>query len=126
MDVAFPYGFDGTGHTAQAADLATHIADMIEQILFTAPGERVNRPTFGSGTAQLVFEPNSDVLAAVQQQAVQAGLQQWLADVIRVQAVTVTAQEATLTVTVAYTVIASQQLLTRQFSYGAGTGAGSP
>src|SRR5215470_15344054 len=123
MNIAFPYRFDTTGRTAQT-DRLTHIRDMIEQILFTAPGERVNRPTFGSGTAQLVFEPNSDVLAAVQQQAVQAGLQQWLSDVIRVQSVTVTAQEATLTVTVAYTVIASQQLLTRQFSYGAGTGAG--
>ena len=62
---------------------------MIEQILFTSPGERVNRPTFGSGTAQLVFAPNSDVLAAAQQQAVQAGLQQWLSDLIRVQSVTV-------------------------------------
>jgi hypothetical protein len=125
-DLAFPYGFDGTGHTAQATDAAAHIADMIEQILFTAPGERVNRPTFGSGTAQLVFEPNSDVLAAVQQQAIQAGLQQWLSDLIRVQAVTVEASDATLLVTVAYTVIASQQRLTRQFSYGAGPGAGSP
>jgi uncharacterized protein len=123
MDIAFPYGFDGTGHTAQAPDLATHIADMIEQILFTAPGERVNRPTFGSGTAQLVFEPNSDVLAAAQQQAIQAGLQQWLADVIRVQSVTVIAEEATLTVAVAYLVIASQQQVTQQFVYGAGTPA---
>ena len=51
MNLAFPYGFDGTGHTAQAGPLA-HIGDMIEQILFTSPGERVNRPTFGSGTAQ--------------------------------------------------------------------------
>jgi Bacteriophage baseplate protein W len=120
MDVAFPYGFDGTGHTAQATDLATHIADMTEQILFTAPGERVNRPTFGSGTAQLVFEPESDMLAAVQQQAIQAALQQWLADVIRVQSVTVSAAEATLTVTVTYLVIESQQQVARQFVYGAG------
>jgi phage baseplate assembly protein W len=97
---------------------------MIEQILFTAPGERVNRPTFGSGTAQLVFEPNSDVLAAIQQQAIQAGLQQWLSDLIRVQSVTVTAEEATLAVTVTYTVIASQQQLTQQFVYGTAAGAG--
>ena len=69
---------------------------MIEQILFTSPGERVNRPTFGSGTAQLVFAPNSDVLAAAQQQVIQAGLQQWLSDVIRVQSVDVTAEDATL------------------------------
>ncbi len=119
-DLAFPFALDSTGHTAQT-DPLTHIAEMIEQILCTSPGERVNRPTFGSGTAQLVFAPNSDVLAAAQQQAIQAGLQQWLADVIRVQAVTVTAEEATLAVTVSYTVIASQQQQTQQFVYGART-----
>src|ERR1700720_1989158 len=81
MNLAFPYGFDTTGHTAQT-DPLSHIRDMIEQILFTSPGERVNRPTFGSGTAQLVFAPNSDVLAATQQQVIQAGLQQWLARLI--------------------------------------------
>jgi Bacteriophage baseplate protein W len=127
-DLAFPFGFDAAGRTASAASGAAHIADMIEQILFTAPGERVNRPTFGSGTAQLVFEPNSDVLAAVQQQAIQAGLQQWLSDLIRVQSVTVTTSDATLQVTVTYTIVASQQQLTRQFVYGtapAAPGTGS-
>src|SRR5580700_7879893 len=118
MNVAFPYSFDATGHTA-TTDPLTHIGEMIEQILFTSPGERVNRPTFGSGTAQLVFAPNNDVLAAAQQQAVQAGLQNWLGDVIRVQSVTVTAQDATLQVTVAYTVLQSQQQQTQQFVYGA-------
>jgi phage baseplate assembly protein W len=124
MDLAFPYGFDGTGRTAQAADPPAHIASLIEQVLFTAPGERVNRPTFGSGTAQLVFEPNADVLAAAQQQAIQAGLQQWLSDLIRVSSVTVAGVEATLLVTVVYTVLASQQQLTQQFVYGTATGPG--
>ena len=87
MNLAFPYGFDSTGRTAQSPSVAQHVADMIELILFTSPGERVNRPTFGSGTAQLVFAPNSDVLAAAQQQAIQSGLQQWLSDLIRVQSV---------------------------------------
>jgi phage baseplate assembly protein W len=119
MNVAFPYAFDAGGRTAQT-DPLTHIGDMIEQILFTSPGERVNRPTFGSGTAQLVFAPNSDVLAAAQQQAVQSGLQQWLSDLIRVQSVNVSAEEATLQVTVIYTVIQSQQQQTQQFVYGAG------
>ena len=117
MNLAFPYAFDGTGHTAQT-DPLTHIGDMIEQILFTSPGERVNRPTFGSGTAQLVFAPNSDVLAAAQQQAVQAALQQWLSDLIRVQSVKVTADDSTLQMTVIYTVIQSQQQQTQQFVYG--------
>jgi len=117
MNLAFPYAFDPTGRTAQT-DPLNHISGMIEQILLTSPGERVNRPSFGSGTAQLVFAPNSDVLAAAQQQAIQAGLQQLLSDLIRVQSVTVTADEATLKVTVVYTVIQSQQQQTRQFAYG--------
>jgi phage baseplate assembly protein W len=121
MNLAFPYRFDATGYTAQT-DQLTHIRDMIEQILFTAPGERVNRPTFGSGTAQLVFEPNSDVLAATQQQLIQAGLQQWLSDLIRVNSVNVAAQDAVLEITVVYTVIGTEQQQTQQFVNG-GAGA---
>ncbi len=117
MNLAYPYSFDSTGRTA-GTDLFSHIRDMVEQILFTSPGERVNRPTFGSGTAQLVFAPNSDVLAGVQQQAIQAGLQQWLSDLIRVQSVTVSANDATLQITVVYTVIQTQQQQTQQFVYG--------
>jgi len=117
MNIAYPYSFDAAGHTAQT-DVLTHIRDMVEQILFTSPGERVNRPTFGSGTAQLVFAPNSDVLAAAQQQAIQVGLQQWLSDVIRVQSVSVDAADSTLTVTISYVVLLSQQQQTEQFVYG--------
>lgn len=120
MNLGFPYNFDSTGHTAQT-DLLTHISDMIAQILFTSPGERVNRPTFGSGTAQLVFAPNSDVLAGAQQQAIQAGLQQWLSDLIRVQSVTVVANDATLQITVVYFVLQTQQQQTQTFVYGGAT-----
>ena len=120
MNLAFAYNFDTTGHTAQS-DTLTHIRDMIEQILFTSPGERVNRPTFGSGTAQLVFAANSDLLAGLQQQAIQAGLQQWLSDLIRVVSVTVNAIDATLEVTVVYTVIQTQQQQTQLFVYGGAT-----
>ena len=102
MNLAFPFSFDTTGRTAEDS-LANHVNDMIELILFTAPGERVNLPTFGTGTPQLVFKPNSDVLAAAQQQAIQAGLQQWLSDLIRVNSVQVVAQDATLAVTVPVT-----------------------
>lgn len=117
MNLAFTYNFDTTGRTAQT-DPLTHIGDMIEQILFTSPGERVNRPTFGSGTAQLVFAPNSDILAATQQQVIQAGLQQWLSDLISVNSVAVTAGDAVLQITVVYTVIQTQQQQTQQFVYG--------
>jgi uncharacterized protein len=120
MNLAFPFSFDSTGRTAQDS-LAAHVSDMIELILFTAPGERVNWPTFGSGIKQLLFAPNSDILAAAQQQAIQAGLQQWLSDLIRVNSVTVAAQDATLTVTVNYTLVANQQQQSQQFLYGGPT-----
>jgi phage baseplate assembly protein W len=117
MDVAFPFGFDRSGRTA-TADPVTHIRDLIEQVLLVSPGERVNRPTFGSGTAQLVFAPNSGTLAAAQQQLIHAALQQWLSDVIQVQAVQVGADDATLLITVQYMIIRSQQQQTSQFVYG--------
>lgn len=117
MNLAFPFNFDMTGRTAQT-DVASHIRDMIEQILFTSPGERVNRPNFGSGTAQLVFAPNSDVLANAQQNVIQASLQMWLSDLIRVQSVTVVAEDATLQITVVYVVMQTQQQQTQQFVYG--------
>lgn len=117
MNLRFPFRFDSSGRTAQT-DLPGHVRDMIEQILLTSPGERINRPTFGSGTAQLVFAPNSDVLAAAQQQIIQASLQQWLSDLIRVQAVEVSAQDSTLLITVRYMIIQTQQQQTQQFVYG--------
>lgn len=122
MDLAFPFGFDTAGHTAETGALA-HIGDMIEQILFTSPGERANRPTFGSGTAQLVFAPNSDVLAAAQQNVIQASLQMWLSDLIQVHSVTAVADDATLRITIVYTVLRNQQQETRHFVYGGASGA---
>jgi uncharacterized protein len=117
VNLKYPYGFDNSGHTAQT-DLPGHIRDMIEQILLTSPGERVNRPTFGCGVMQLVFAPNSDALAATQQQVIQAALQQWLSDLIRVNSVEVTARDSTLLITITYTIIQSQQQQTQQFVYG--------
>ena len=78
--------------------------DLIEQVVFTAPGERVNRPTFGSGLLQLVFAPNSAELAGATQFLVQGALQQWLGDVIQVDAVDVTSEDAAVRVAVTYTV----------------------
>jgi uncharacterized protein len=103
MNVDFPLHFDGRGRTAEADDDA-HIRDMIEQVLFTSPGERVNRPTFGSGAQQLVFAPNSDALATALRLSVQASLQEWLGDVIEVTDVQVEANDSTLRIEVRYVV----------------------
>jgi uncharacterized protein len=100
----FPYRFDGRGRTA-TTDRDDHIRDLIEQVLFTAPGERVMRPDFGSGLLALVFEPNSDTLAAATQMLVQGALQQYLSHLIAVQGVEVTDDDAALRVNVQYTVL---------------------
>ena len=117
MNVAFPFGFSGIGRT-RACSEDEHLRDLIEQVLFTAPGERVNRPTFGSGLLQLVFAPNSDTLAAATTLSVQAALQQWLGDRIEVKAVEVTAVDSTLSVTVQYVSRRTGQETTAQFSPG--------
>lgn len=108
MQVAFPYRVTGSGRTARQDLDDAHIREMIEQVLFTSPGERVNRPDFGSGLMNFVFGEASAETAAALQFMVQGSLQQWLGDLIAVESVTVTAEESTLSVTVAYRVIRTQ------------------
>lgn len=103
MNVVFPYHFDGRGRTAEATD-DEHIVDMIEQLVLTAPGERVNRPSFGSGALQLVFAPNGDVLAAATQLSLQAALQEWLGDLIEVTEVVVDNDDATLRLEIGFVI----------------------
>jgi phage baseplate assembly protein W len=114
-NVRCPYQLDARGHTA-AADEDTWIRGLIEQVLFTAPGERVMRPDFGCGIAQLVFAPNSPELAATTQFLVQGALQQWLSNLITVEAVDVVAEDSTLRVTVRYVVRRSQKRQLAEFS----------
>lgn len=101
----FPYRIDSTGRTALTS-ATEHVRDLIEQVLFTSPGERVMRPDFGSGVMALVFEPNSVQLAATTQYLAQASLQQHLSHLIALQSVTVEPADATLVVTVAYRLLA--------------------
>ena len=117
MNLDFPYRFDSRGRTADTSD-EDHIRDLIEQVLFTAPGERVNRPDFGSGLQRLVFAPNSDELAAATQFLVQGSLQQWLGDLIEVNEVDVQNEDSTLRITVQYLIRRTQQQQTAQFTRG--------
>ncbi|MEA2587536.1 MAG: uncharacterized protein QOH66_463 [Actinomycetota bacterium] len=108
MNIDFPWHFDGRGRTALADD-AEHIKDMIEQLLFTNSGERVNRPDFGSGLLQLIFAPNSPELAATVQFTLQAGLQTWLGDLIDVTDLTVSAEDSALLIDIEYTIRRTKQ-----------------
>lgn len=114
MNIDFRFDFDGRGRTALTDD-DDHIRDMIEQFLFTNAGERVNRPDFGSGLLQMIFAPNSPELAAALQFTVQAGLQRWLGDVLEVQTLEVTSEDAKLRVELQYRVRRTQESRTTTF-----------
>lgn len=115
----YPYQFDGRGRTRQD-DEAAWIRGLVEQLLFTAPGERVMRPDFGSGLRQLVFAPNSPELAATIQLLVQGALQQWLGELIAVESIEAEAEEATLRVTVQYLIRRTESRQVETFIQGDG------
>jgi uncharacterized protein len=115
MNIDFPFHFDQRGRTALTGRDG-HIRDMIEQFLFTNAGERVNRPDFGSGLLQMIFAPNSPELAATLQFTAQAGLQQWLGDVIEIIKLEVTSEDAKLQVDLQYRVRTTQEIRAATFT----------
>lgn len=110
----FPYHFDGRRRTAET-DGPAHIRQLIEQLLFTQPGERVNRPEFGSGVLQLVFAAASPEVAATTEFLIRGALQQHLADRIAVRAVSVEAIEAVLLIGIDYVILATGEIVSAQF-----------
>jgi phage baseplate assembly protein W len=115
--VAFPVDFDGQGRTSLVSG-SDRIRQMIEQVLFTQPGERVNLPEFGSGLLGLVFAPGGDTLAAATQQIVQAALQQWLGDLILLSDVEVEFGDGLLRVSVGWVERATGTARQDQFQVG--------
>ncbi|AUY53150.1 GPW/gp25 family protein [Streptomyces sp. CB01881] len=116
VDVAFPFRFDERGRTAGPADYDRHVRDLLEQLLFTAPGERVNRPDFGCGLNQLLFGPNSPELAATVEYTARAAVQRWLGDVLDLVELRATAVESVLTVEVRYVVRRTRQAAEARFA----------
>jgi hypothetical protein len=116
QDYAFPLRIDGpSGQTARAPTYAEHVAQLIEQVLLTTPGERVNQPGFGCGLRQVLFAPVSDALQATMQIQVTQALGQALGGVITVSSVAVSTSDGsaalepgTFQVTVAYTLVDTQ------------------
>jgi len=104
-----PWHFDSAGRTA-GTTYADHVRDMILQFLFTKPGERVNRPSFGAGLHARVFEPNSTLTAAALEFNIRAGLQEWLGDVIEIGQLAVSAREEVLEVLLDYRIRATNEI----------------
>lgn len=114
MEIGYPFHIAGRGRTAEASTDA-HVRQMIEQILFTSPGERVNRPDFGTGLRQLLFGPNSPELAAAAEFTVRGALQRWLGEVIEVEEVQIESHDSLLRVTIRYLLRRSGERLIDQF-----------
>ena len=118
MNIDYPFHFDSRGRTA-LTDRDDHVRDMIEQLIFTNPGERVNRPDFGSGLLQLVFAPNSPELAAALQFTVQAAIETWLGDVVEIISLEVASEDATLRIYLEYALRSTGERRTERFERSA-------
>jgi len=116
VNVNYPYQFDGRGRTKDP--VGDYVRQLVEQVLFTSPGERVNLPDFGSGLLQLPFALNSIEMAAATQFTVQAALQKWLSNYIKVESVVATSNEAVLSVTVSYSLLNSDVTQVQTFVSG--------
>src|SRR5215813_10568867 len=117
MNIDFPFHFDSRGRTATATD-DDHIRQMLEQLLFTNPGERVNRPDFGSGLLRMVFSPTSPEVAAALQFTIRGAVERWLGDVIEIRDLEVTSRDSTLSVVVSYSIRRTGVARTDTFSRG--------
>ncbi len=115
MNLDYPFHFDGRGTTALADD-NQHICEMLEQLIFTSAGERVNRPDFGSGILQLIFAPNSPELGAALQFSLQASIQRFLGDLVELLALDVRCEDSTLTILVKYLVRRTAEQRTAAFT----------
>jgi phage baseplate assembly protein W len=112
MFLNFPYNINSKGKTSTVNNINEYIKQLLEQLLFTIPGERVNRPSFGTGIRQLVFSPNSDEIVSVTKALIQGNLQNWLSDYIIVEEVDTKNIESSLFVTIKYIVKSTNEELT--------------
>jgi|SRR6185437_10740119 phage baseplate assembly protein W len=103
----FPFAIDrAAGRAALEPDYEAYVRQLIRQVLLTAQGERINRPDFGAGVRRMVFAPNSPAVASLAQTFVYQALTRWLATVIKLEDVSVTADEEKLLITIRYLVLA--------------------
>ena len=97
----FPFGVNPDGRiSSHGGDDA--LRGKIIQVLFTAPGERVNLPEFGCGLFNLVFEPNDPILIAAMEFTVGQALNRWLVDDLKVDGIQVHSQAERITIEIAY------------------------
>jgi phage baseplate assembly protein W len=106
----YPLAIDtGLGRLAVQTDFAEHVEQLIKQVLYTNPGERINRPDFGCGIRRMVFAPNSQESASLAQITIYQALEKWLGSLIKVEEVRVRALEAVLEIRIGYRLKAKRE-----------------
>jgi len=115
FDLAYPLRKDNRGRIASSGYLG-HVRELVELVLFTRPGERVNRPDFGTAIPETVFErPTQEVLANVQF-VVQTSLQKFMSDVIFVESVAVEGVDNRIEIIIIYLVLPLKERVEERFS----------
>jgi len=108
--ILYPFAIDnGFGVLAEEKNYAEHVEQMMKQVLFTNPGERVNRPDFGCGIPRMVFAPNSEVSANLTQVMIRQSLEKWLGTLIELIDVKATNNEEKLEIQIIYLLKARQE-----------------
>lgn len=110
ISIKHPVSIDhGLGTLSEEWNYEKHVVQLIKQVLFTSPGERINRPDFGCGLRRMVFAPNSDITASLLQATIYQALETWLSTVLSVEQVTVKSLEELLDVKITYVLKARQR-----------------
>ena len=104
--IRYPFAINALiGRLRQEPDYDEYIRQLIKQVIFTDPGERINLPAFGGGVRRLIFAPNSLAGASLAQTLIYQSLTTWLGTVIKVNDVKTEAANEKLLITVDYTVL---------------------
>ncbi|MBL8742290.1 MAG: GPW/gp25 family protein [Myxococcales bacterium] len=90
----YPFRFGAQSGVAVIDDADQHLRDKVEAVLFTAPGERVNNPSFGVGLNRSVFEPLDELAIAAVEFRIQQALRRDIGDELLVDGVNVEADPA--------------------------------
>ena len=118
MNLNFPFKTNNLGRTT-ITDEDEHIRQLVEQVLFTQVGERVNRPTFGTNINQLLFDLNNYEMINSASFLIQGALQHWLGDLITVISVNIKNENSSLIISITYVkteLIDNQKQVTIEFN----------
>ena len=119
MGISYPYRINSRGKTSVTKSNDEYIREAIEQTLFTMPGERVNRPGFGTGIMSYLFAPAGDETMMALKHMIQSDLQRHLLDLIQVVDVRAKSEDTTIKVTVEYVALDSWEKGVAHFEYNA-------